>query len=94
MMWLVVAAHSIAVHTSIASLTSGIGGNPNSPINIGGMKTDVGTVIVAGTLGVVLLALFCFTPSKDGKGQRNSGLGYILFIAILVGLYAVGMMAR
>ena len=86
--------NTAGLHTSIASLLSGISGNPNSPITIAGVRTDTGTLLVGGFAVFMVLMGVCFSPRSDGKGDRSPGLGFLVFIVFVIGMYAIGLMAH
>jgi hypothetical protein len=78
----------------LAALTSAISGDPNSPVDIGGIQTNAGTILVGVFCLAMLLMAFCFSPRDDGKGDSSPGMGYMIFIVFAVGMYVVGLTAH
>ena len=94
MMLPLLAIMHIAAHISIASLMSGISGNTHSTVTIAGIRTDLGTVLVFGFAGFMVLMCFFFSEGSKGERHRNSGLGWITFIVFIGVFYAIGLMAH
>jgi uncharacterized PurR-regulated membrane protein YhhQ (DUF165 family) len=78
------------IHLSIASA---IPGDVNAPIDILGVHTNLGTALIGFFFVAMILMGFAFSPSGS-KTHASAGMGYTVFFVFLVGILAIGYMAR
>lgn len=76
----------------LASLASGVPSDVNAPINIGGIQTNLGTVLVGIFVVFMFLIGSCFAIDRS-KPQGNSGAAVRLFLVFLVVILAIGYRA-